>query len=89
MSTYLGNTLISGRNLPDSTTIAFDSSNKLQTIGAKNSNTNSTHSNLKFWSGTRAQYDAIVDKDASTLYNIIDDQDESMKFPTRNIGQNL
>lgn len=29
--------------------------------------------NLKFWSGTKAQYDAIVTKDANTLYNITDD----------------
>lgn len=28
---------------------------------------------LKQWSGTKAQYDAIVTKDANTLYNITDD----------------
>ena len=28
---------------------------------------------LTFWSGTKAQYDAIVTKDANTLYNITDD----------------
>lgn len=30
---------------------------------------------LKFWTGTKAQYDAISTKDSNTLYNIIDDQD--------------
>ncbi len=28
---------------------------------------------LRFWTGTRTQYDAIVTKDANTLYNITDD----------------
>lgn len=30
---------------------------------------------LKFWSGTRQEYDAIVTKDSNTLYNITDDSD--------------
>jgi hypothetical protein len=33
---------------------------------------------LKFWSGTRQEYDAIVTKDSNTLYNIIDDSDVSL-----------
>ena len=30
---------------------------------------------LKYWTGTRAQYNAITTKDANTLYNITDDSD--------------
>ena len=33
---------------------------------------------LSFWSGSKAQYDAIVIKDANTLYNITDDTDVSL-----------
>lgn len=33
---------------------------------------------LSFWSGSKAQYDAIVTKDANTLYNITDDTDVSL-----------
>lgn len=28
---------------------------------------------LKYWTGTKAQYDAIVTKDSNTLYNVTDD----------------
>ena len=34
---------------------------------------NNASTPLKQWSGTKAQYDAIVSKDANTLYNITDD----------------
>lgn len=33
---------------------------------------------LKTWTGTKAQYDAIVTKDPNTLYNITDDTDVSL-----------
>ena len=33
---------------------------------------------VKFWTGTKAQYDAIVTKDANTLYNITDDTDVTL-----------
>lgn len=33
---------------------------------------------LKYWTGTKAQYDAIVTKDANTLYNITDDTDVTL-----------
>lgn len=33
---------------------------------------------LKFWTGTKAQYDAITTKDANTLYNITDDTDVTL-----------
>lgn len=35
---------------------------------------------LKFWSGTKAQYDAIVTKDANTLYNITDDANPTLSI---------
>lgn len=71
MSTYLGNNLISGgSNVPDNTTITMSSSNKLQVVGAKDKNDGNV---LNFWTGTKAEYDAIVTKDNNTLYNITDD----------------
>lgn len=33
---------------------------------------------IKTWTGTKAQYDAILSKDANTLYNITDDVDVSL-----------
>lgn len=33
---------------------------------------------LKYWTGTKAQYDAIATKDATTLYNIVDDTDTTL-----------
>ena len=30
---------------------------------------------VKFWTGTKAEYDAITTKDPATLYNITDDSD--------------
>jgi hypothetical protein len=33
---------------------------------------------IKTWTGTRAQYDAIVSKDSNTLYNITDDTDTTL-----------
>ena len=35
---------------------------------------------LKFWSGTKAQYDAIVTKDRDTLYNITDDANPTLSI---------
>lgn len=35
---------------------------------------------LKFWSGTKAQYDAIATKDADTLYNITDDANPTLSI---------
>ena len=35
---------------------------------------------LNFWSGTKAQYDAIVTKDANTLYNITDDTNPTLSM---------
>ena len=40
--------------------------------------TNDNTTRLKFWTGTKAQYDAITTKDSNTLYNITDDTDISL-----------
>ena len=39
---------------------------------------NQNGGSLKYWTGTKAQYDAIVTKDANTLYNITDDTDVTL-----------
>lgn len=42
-------------------------------IGKGVVNQNNPSTPLKQWTGTKAQYDAIVSKDANTIYNITDD----------------
>ena len=63
-------------NIPDidNTTITENSSNKLQTVAVIDQNSGYK----KVWTGTRQQYDAIVTKDANTLYNITDDTDVTL-----------
>lgn len=39
-----------------------------------------TNTRLKYWTGTKAQYDAIVTKDANTLYNITDDSNPTLSM---------
>ena len=70
MPTYLGNKLVSSSTSPDEQTITLTSNNTLQTQGVINSNSGNV---IKYWTGTRAEYDAIVTKDANTLYNVVDD----------------
>lgn len=71
---YYNNNIIyeGGSVAVDSSTITLNSSNQIQTVGYKDVRTNNT---LKTWTGTKAQYDAIVTKDSNTLYNITDDTD--------------
>lgn len=89
MALYKGGQLIAGVADPtgniDNVTITQNASSKIQTVAVKNQNTSG--SILKTWSGTRAQYDAITTKDPTTLYNVTEDIDSSITFPTRNIGQ--
>ena len=59
----------------DNSTITKNGSDQIQTVGYKDVRTNNT---LKTWTGTKAQYDAIVTKDANTLYNITDDTDTTL-----------
>lgn len=60
----------------DNKSITKNASDELQTIGVINQNSPTTA--VKTWTGTKAQYDAIVTKDANTLYNITDDTDVSL-----------
>ena len=61
---------------PDNKSITTNSSDQLQTIGVINQNDTTTA--IKTWTGTKAQYDAILSKDANTLYNVTDDTDVSL-----------
>lgn len=60
----------------DNKSITTNSSDELQTVGVIDQN-NTTNA-IKTWTGTKAQYDAIVSKDANTLYNITDDTDVTL-----------
>lgn len=55
----------------DNLSITENSSNQLQTVGVIDQ-ANSSRA-IKTWTGTKAQYDLIVSKDANTVYNITDD----------------
>ena len=55
----------------DNKSITTNLSDELQTVGVIDQNNTSTA--IKTWTGTKAEYDAIVTKDANTLYNITDD----------------
>lgn len=59
----------------DGISINRNASDELQTIGVINQNDPTTA--LKTWTGTKAQYDAIVTKDPNTLYNVTDDASPS------------
>ena len=65
-----------GSTAVDNLSITRNSSLQIQTVGVIDSN-NTTNA-IKTWTGTKAQYDAIVTKDANTLYNITDDTDVSL-----------
>lgn len=55
----------------DNLSITNNSNNQLQTVGVIDQN--DTTQAIKTWTGTLAQYNAIVTKDPDTLYNITDD----------------
>lgn len=55
----------------DNSSITANSSNQLQTVGVIDQ-ANSSRA-IKTWTGTKAQYDLILSKDANTVYNITDD----------------
>ena len=63
--------------LTDNTTITKNTNNELQTVAVIDNNTSNA---IKTWTGTKAEYDAIVTKDANTLYNIIDDNDVTFQL---------
>lgn len=56
---------------PDNKSITKNANEQLQTIGIINNADNSTA--LKTWTGTKAEYDKITEKDNTTIYNITDD----------------
>ena len=62
----------------DNKSITTNLSDELQTVGVIDQNNTSTA--IKTWTGTKAQYDAIVTKDANTLYNITDDTDVTLSL---------
>lgn len=60
----------------DNKSITQNSSDELQTVGVIDQNATTTA--IKTWTGTKAQYDALVSGgtvDSNTLYNITDDSD--------------
>jgi len=61
----------------DNSTITKNTSDQLQTVAVKD---NRSGNAIKTWTGTKAQYDAIVTKDANTLYNITDDTDVTLSL---------
>ena len=61
----------------DNITISKNTDDELQSIGVIDNNSGNA---LKTWTGTKAQYDAIVTKDANTLYNITDDTDVTLSL---------
>lgn len=56
----------------DNKSITKNTANELQTVGVINQNNASQA--IKTWTGTKAQYDAIVSKDSGTLYYLTDVQ---------------
>ena len=80
MSIKQGNNYIAGAGGGianyDNKSITENLSAEIQTVGVINSRDNSTA--IKTWTGTKQQYDAILSKDANTLYNITDDTDVSL-----------
>ena len=62
----------------DNKSITENSSDELQTVGVIDSN--NTSNAIKTWTGTKAQYNAIVSKDSNTLYNITDDTDVTLSL---------
>ena len=80
IKTVNGTTLLGSGDLSiatsncDDVSINHNSSDKLQAVGIINQNETSTA--LKSWSGTKAEYDAIVTKDSNTLYHITDDESD-------------
>lgn len=81
MSIFQGQNMIAGSGGGgianyDGKSITENSMEEIQTVGVINSRDSSTA--VKTWTGTKAQYDAIVTKDPNTLYNITDDTDVSL-----------
>lgn len=61
----------------DNLSITENASNEIQTVAVID---NRSGNAIKTWTGTKSQYDAIVTKDANTLYNITDDTDVTLSL---------
>lgn len=68
--------IVADEVLVDNKSITKNGSDQLQAVGVLDSRDASTA--LKYWTGTRSQYDAIATKDNNTLYNITDDTDVTL-----------
>jgi hypothetical protein len=77
-NSILGSGNLTIRSAPDidNKSITTNLSDELQTVGVIDGN-NTTNA-IKTWTGTKAQYEAIVTKDSNTLYNITDDTDVTL-----------
>lgn len=71
--------------IPDNVTIDLNESDEIQTIGIIDQKTSSAN---KFWTGTKAEYDAIVTKDTNTTYRTTD-ENETVYQNSYRIGQVL
>lgn len=58
----------------DNLTITENKNGEIQAVGVLNDKDKETL--VKLWTGTKAEYDAIEEKDDATLYNITDDYEE-------------
>lgn len=74
--TEVDSKLASSSGTGDGKSITKTSDNKLQAVGVLDARNTSTA--LKYWTGTRSQYDAIATKDNNTIYNITDDTDVTL-----------
>lgn len=74
--TEVDNKIANSTGTGDGKSITKTSDNKLQAVGVLDAGNTSTA--LKYWTGTRSQYDAIATKDNNTIYNITDDSDVTL-----------
>ena len=66
-----------------SETLGVEGSGTANVVGVKDIKTNNTD---KFWTGTKAEYDAITNKDENTFYAITDDSSSSVTNLTEITG---
>ena len=74
--TEVDSKLASSSGTGDGKSITKTVDNKLQAVGILDARDTSTA--LKYWSGTRSQYDAIATKDNNTIYQVTDDTDVTL-----------
>lgn len=68
----------------DNKSITLNSSDQIQTVGVIDQN--NTSNAIKTWTGTKVQYDAILSKDANTLYTVTDEIDEPPSASSLGVG---